>query len=70
MPGLANISMVFSATIGSRVKGKFGCYLEMGVGKQRRQMTVIFGMVIKSIPGALWRVHHESYDRASDHKTL
>ena len=30
----------------------------------------MFGTVIKSMPGALWRVHWECYDRTSDHKTL
>ena len=52
------------------MKGKYGCYLEMGVGKKRRQRSVIFGTVIKSMPGSMWRVHWECYDKTSDHKTL
>ena len=56
-PGLTNISMVLSAAICSHVKGKFGCYIDIGVGKQRKQKSVMFGTVIKSMPGTLWKVH-------------
>ena len=62
--------MVFSVSLGSRVQGKFGCYLDMGPGRKRRQRTTIYGTVIKSMPGALWRVHWECYNRVSDHRIL